>query len=235
MAMLGRTQRTRPESGLRWTSTVPYIGEMTPSAGVGDEGFLVPRFDRTVRLGEYLEHCPPNATTRGTFLSHLCDHVRQELGRDPPELYDGLTSRRWVPFQKCALSDFMKLAYNAAVLVHASLPVAEGLRRIGWLAYPSFAATMAGRVVLFAFGDRMENILEAAPNAYRLTLPEASLRVTAQGPAHYLLELRRVYSFLDSYHVGVIEGTVRAHGHDPEIRLRPRGRPSDADVDLRWR
>jgi uncharacterized protein (TIGR02265 family) len=198
-------------------------------------GFFAPDFDRAVDLREYVDLCPPGATTRGTFLTHLCDHVRKEVGPfRSASIHDRVASRRWVPFGSYALTDFMKLAHSAAGLVHPSHPAGEGLRRLGWLAYPSFAATMAGRVVLFALGSRMEDVMESATTAYKVTLPEATVRVLRRASKHYRLELRSVFSFVDTYQVGVLEGAFRAHGIEPSILVRNGDRKCDADLDVRW-
>ena len=38
----------------------------------------------------------------------------------------------------------MHLVVNAARILHPKEAISEGMRRVGWLAYPSFAATMGG-------------------------------------------------------------------------------------------
>lgn len=67
----------------------------------------------------------------------------------------------------------MRLAHNGAKLAYLRLALSDGLRRIGWMSYPSFAATMAGRVVLFALGESLEDVVRAAPKAYGIGLPGA--------------------------------------------------------------
>jgi uncharacterized protein (TIGR02265 family) len=199
-----------------------------------DEGFFTPTFAEELSVDRYLTACPADAVTRGTFFLHVRDHVHKELGREPDALFEGVKRRSWLPFHSYSLREFMRLAHNGAKLAYPRLPTSDGLRRIGWMSYPSFAATMAGRVVLFAFGDRLEDVVKAAPKAYGIGLPGATVTSRALGPKHWRFSLRDVYSFVDAYHYGVLEGTVLAFSQRPLIRLRLLGSPSDADFDVRW-
>jgi len=149
--------------------------------------------------------------------------------------YEGQPTLRWIAFRQYSLRDFMRLAYNAARAVHPSLPRGEGLRRIGWMSYPSFAATMAGRVVLFAFGDRIENVLTAAAKSYRLALPCANITTERVDERHYRLLMRDVPSFAETMHCGVLEGAIKEHGFEPEMLVRRGATPADVDFDIRWR
>jgi uncharacterized protein (TIGR02265 family) len=207
-----------------------------------------PILDRDVDLGAYLEACPPTATTRGTFFQHVRDRVLERegvrAGSTNPQscapgvdgrwLYEGVSERVWSPFTRYPLRDFMKLAYNAATLLYPQVPTAEGLRRIGWLSYESFRATTAGRVVLFAMGQRLEDVLSMAPAAYRIALPSAVVRMSRIDARTFHFELSNVHSFLDSYHYGVIEGACVAFGHQPQVVLEPGNRLCDGEAQVSW-
>jgi uncharacterized protein (TIGR02265 family) len=182
----------------------------------------------------YVRSCPPNAATQGTFFRHVRDAVVAKTGDVPASLMRGLTERSWAPFLKYPLRDFMHLAVNAARILHADQPLAEGLRRVGWLAYPSFASTMAGRIVLLAFGDSLEDVVKATPQAYAITLPSAMVGVKKLGERRYVLEFRDTYSFVDTYHRGVIEGAARAHGFEAKIQVHRKSRQCDADFEGGW-
>jgi uncharacterized protein (TIGR02265 family) len=199
-----------------------------------DEGFFTPTFTEDVPLDRYLAACPAKAVTRGTFFLHVRDHVAKELGQVPDTLFEGVSRRSWLPFHTYSLREFMRLAHNGARLSYPRMATSDGLRRIGWMSYPSFAATMAGRVVLFAFGDQLVDVVKAAPKAYGIGLPGATVTSHEVGAQHWRFLLRDVYSFVDAYHYGVLEGTVLAFSRTPRIRMRLLGRASDADFDVRW-
>jgi uncharacterized protein (TIGR02265 family) len=187
-----------------------------------------------IDVERYLQACPVDAATQGTFFQHVRDAVLRKTGSAPGSLMRGVPEHHWVPFLKYPLTDFMRLAVNAARILHADKPLAEGLRRVGWLAYPSFAATMAGRIVLRAFGDTLEDVVRAAPKAYAITLPSATVSVKNLGRRRYLFEFRNTYCFVDTYHRGVLEGAIRSHGFDPKIEVRTKRRLCDADLEGGW-
>jgi len=199
-----------------------------------DHEFVTPKWTDEVPLKPYLDACPDSATTRGTFFLHVHDHVTRELRAAPDALFEGVPRRRWLPFHSYPLREFMRLAHNGARLAFPRMAVSDGLRHLGWMSYPSFAATMAGRVILYAFGNELEDVLRAAPKAYGVGLPGATMRMREIAPARWRVELRDVHSFVDSYHYGVLEGAVRAFSHTPRIRMRKGPRLCDADFDVRW-
>jgi uncharacterized protein (TIGR02265 family) len=199
-----------------------------------DPDFAQPDFAGSMNVERYLAACPPAATTRGTFFTHIRDHVRRNLEQDPELLYKGVQRRQWHAFNLYPLIDFMQLTVNACQLMHPRLPVGEALRRMGWLSFSSFTATMSGRVVAFALGNRFEDVLRAGPAAYRFTLPSSIVRISAVAEKHFRIEMRCVPSFVDTYHFGVIEGAATALGQSVTIKVRRGARLSDADFDIRW-
>ena len=149
-------------------------------------------------------------------------------------MYEGIADRRWVVFKTYPLRDFMRLALNAARILNATVPLSEALRRLGRTAFPSLRATMAGRVVLYALGNRLEDAFRNAPRAYKMVLPQAEVIVDVRDWSGSI-ELRRVYNFATSYHFGVFEGTIAEYGFQPRIRIRPGRRWCDATFDVDWR
>jgi uncharacterized protein (TIGR02265 family) len=196
-----------------------------------------PDFARDVSLDAYLAACPSDATTRGIFFESVQKLVQSELGRIDDALYAGLETRRWswVQFKTYPLRDFLRLAHNAARMAFPRLPQGEALRRIGWQAYPTFAATMAGRVALFAFGQETGDIVTSLPKSYALALPGSRVSVHRLGANHARVEMRDVYSFAETYQAGVIEGASRTRGETRIQVLVARGsRICDVDFDVQW-
>jgi hypothetical protein len=91
----------------------------------------------------------------------------------------------------------------------------EAIRLVGRLAYSGFASTMADRVVLFALGEAIDDVISAVPKAYSVTIPDAVVKVTRLEPRRLVFERRNVYCFVDTYHRGVIEGALIAFGSSP--------------------
>lgn len=182
----------------------------------------------------YIRACPARATTLGTFFHHVREAVVERTGGTQDRLFAGVSRDRWISFRKYELREFMRLLVNAAGILHADQPLGEGLRRLGWLAYPSFASTMAGRVVLFALGEGLEEMAEALPKAYALGVPEAHVESKKLGPRHYLIRLSDVHCFVDTYHLGVIEGAFTARHVVPRIVVRLGKRSCDAEFEGTW-
>ncbi len=197
-----------------------------------------PDFGKEVSLEAYLAACPTEATTRGIFFESVQKVVQAELGRIDDAVYAGLEARRWswVPFKTYPLRDFMRLAHNAARLAFPRLAQGEALRRIGWQCFPTFGATMAGRVALYAFGQQTADLITALPKSYMLALPGSRVTVHSLGKSHARVELRDVYSFAETYHAGIIEGASRARGETRlQVLVAARGsRSCDVDFDLQW-
>jgi uncharacterized protein (TIGR02265 family) len=187
-----------------------------------------------VDVERFLKACPPDESTQGTFLQYIRDEVVKRMGNAPAKLFEGLPRDRWRPFLKYPLRELMQIVVNAARILYPKLPLSEGMRRVGWFAYPSFAATMAGRVVLFAFGETLEDVVRSVPKAYAVCVPEAQVTLTSHLERHFTLEFRGVYCFVDTYHRGVIEGAIWCHGFDPVVEVTPGSRICDANMVADW-
>ena len=186
-----------------------------------------------VDVARYLRLCPAGSTTQGTFFQFIRAEVEARCGTDA-RLFEGLARREWTAFKKYPLHEFMVLSVNAARLAYGEEAMSEGLRRIGRLAYPSFAATMAGRVVLYAFGDRLEHMVRALPKAYAISVPGTRLEVEELGPRRYRIVMCDVYNFVDTYHLGVLEGAILGMGHQPKISVHVDERHCDAVFEGGW-
>jgi len=149
------------------------------------------------------------------------------------ELYLGLTARRWTPFLDYPLRDLMHLMVNSTRLRWPNEPLREGLRRVGWTAYSTFQDSMAGRVI-FAVGPKdLESKMGVVAKGISLSVSHAILKPRRVAERHWHLAYDHVYCFLDSYHVGIVEGFVRAHGFTAEIGIRAES-PDRATFDVRW-
>ena len=189
--------------------------------------------DLQIDVDFYLRSCPADATVPGVFLQDLAKLVMGRQHGATEQLYAGLKDRRWTAFKPYPLRDFMRLAVNAARILDPGVPLSEALRRLGRTAFPSLQATMAGRIVLYALGDRLEDAFRNAPKAYKLVLPHAEVTVDV-GEKAGTIELRGVYNFVTTYHYGVFEGTIAAYGFHPRIAIRPSRRWCDATFDVSW-
>jgi uncharacterized protein (TIGR02265 family) len=193
-----------------------------------------PSLRQSIDVAQSIKACPVESTTTGTFFQHVREAVAKRTGGIPGTLLKGMTTDRWTPFLQYPLRDFMQLTVNAAGILHPHEPLAEGIRRIGWLAYPSFASTMAGRIVLFAFGEKLEQVVQATPRIFAVTVPGVVVTILGQSERRALLQFRGVYCFADCFMRGVLEGSIWCHGFEPQVIVTTGARPSDAEFDTRW-
>jgi uncharacterized protein (TIGR02265 family) len=198
-----------------------------------DAGFTTPSFTADLDVDGYIARTPEAATTKGMFLTSCAELARRAAPSRADEVFAGVTARRWTAFLDYPLRDQMRLTANAARLRWPNEPVREGLRRIGWTAYPTFAASMAGRVVLGVVGSNLEAKLSVLSRGMEVSVSHAQIRATRLESRHWRVDYAKVFSFLDSYHVGLLEGAARAHGETLAVRIRAAS-PDAATFDLRW-
>jgi uncharacterized protein (TIGR02265 family) len=190
------------------------------------EGFHQPDVLAPLELDARLSGIPKDANVKGMFLSSLVDHVEARTG-------ERIGRKRYVAFVSYPLAELLELLPKAAELVHPNLPVREGMRRLGQAAYPTFADSTLGRVLMSIAGSDPRAALHLAPRAYRLVGNTGEARVVDVDDCTSILELRGVWSFPDAYNVGVHEGALEAFGQDGEVRVRVHS-ISDVDLEIRW-
>ena len=195
--------------------------------------FTPPDFTSDLDVEAWVGRCPSEATTRGMFLTSCADMGRRAAPSRVDEVYAGLTARRWTPFLDYPLRDMMRLMVNVTRLRWPHEPLREGLRRVGWTSYSTFQDSMAGRII-FAVGPKdMESKMGLVAKGVSLSVSHAILTPRRMADRHWRLDYDHVYCFLDSHHVGIVEGYVRAHGFAAQIGIRAES-PDRATFDLRW-
>lgn len=191
------------------------------------EGFREPDMWAPLGLEERLQGLPSAATVKGMFLSNIADLVEQRSGARPGR-------KRYIAFSNYPLREMVELLPKAAELAYPGLPAREGMRRLGRLAYPTFASSTVGRVVMSIAGEDPRSALHVAPKAYRLIGNTGTAHVVDTGDSDAMLELRGVWGWPDAYNVGVHEGALDALGVDGEVLVRVHSL-CDADLLVRWR
>jgi uncharacterized protein (TIGR02265 family) len=202
-------------------------------ASGGDPEFVAPDYSLPIDVDACIARCPPDATAKGMFLTTCVDLGRRAAPSRVDEVFAGVGARRWMPFLEYPLRDNMRLMFNASRLRWPGEPVRERLRRVGWLSYPTFADSMAGRVILGVTSKDLESKFSILTKSFSLSVSHAKVTPRRVGDRHWQIDYKRVYCFLDSYHVGIIEGFVRVHGHEPTMRVRLTS-PESGTFDLRW-
>jgi uncharacterized protein (TIGR02265 family) len=145
--------------------------------------------------------------------------VRRQAGRDS-----------YSPLIPYPTSELISVLFECSQLAFPGVPPREALRRLGQRVFTNLRATSAGTFLFAVAGRKATAALGLVNRAYRLFSTNCTA-VPRQYPADgtWVIELRNVWSFVDSYHVGIFEGALAGYGEHPEIRVRTLAL---ADADL---
>lgn len=187
--------------------------------------FRVPDFSAPLDAEARIAMAPSDGWVRGMFFHDPIALARERSGRAP-----GLS--RYTSFKSYPLRDYLRVLVSCAQLVHPDLPLREGLRRLGHLAYPAFVGSTIGRV-LFSVASDWIAALRLASQAYRVAVSPGRVFVQDAGPGRAIAELRHMWSFAEAYQVGIFEGALRAFGKTGTVRIRIQT-TSEVDLLLEW-
>jgi hypothetical protein len=183
----------------------------------------------TVRTGDILAHpidveayaagLPEEACTKGYFINQLAESVRESR----PEAYPEFIARypdRLPLFRNVPMRDSLRRGVDAACLSHPDVPVAEALRRMGWLGYRSFLGSLFGKVVFIAMGRDLESIYRFGPRAHAHSEKNGTQAVYSRlGDRHFRYDYDPCFTWLDCYEIGIIEGAAMMCGYSTQIQV----------------
>jgi uncharacterized protein (TIGR02265 family) len=196
--------------------------------------FAPPDFDAPLDVEEAIARTPAVVQTKGMFTRQIVELGRRAAPSRDGEILAGVPRRHWMPFLDYPLREHMRLLANVAPIRYAGLTMREGLRRLGWSAFATFADSMAGKVVLGAVGGdideraegsasrSLESVLAVADRGISLSISHGKVVSRKIEPGLWELYYSEIWCFLDSYHVGIIEGVFRTKGiaYDLRVKLR---------------
>jgi uncharacterized protein (TIGR02265 family) len=122
-------------------------------------GFTPPDFSAPLDEAEALARIPTEATVKGMFLAAAVEAMR---ARD----HAPSSEETFVPFDDYPMRRAVALLFEAARAVHPGLPIREGIRRLTWSAYGTFADSLIGRVVFAAARRSPASIYRLAARAW---------------------------------------------------------------------
>lgn len=211
-----------------------YNRGVVGEAAEQDGPFEAPDFRRDLDPTPYLERVPPDALCKGMFFHDVMKAVRRVAPEAEAKLVPHMGRRRYVSFKDYPLVEHMQLTAEAVKLLYPKVPTREGMRRLGWLAYPTFVESMIGRVVFGILGEDLDKIFEVGPRSFEVSLTRGRAVSRKLGERHWRYEMTDIFGYLDAYYVGVIEGPIRHLGHVPDVRVHLTSL-SDGVLDIRWR
>lgn len=168
---------------------------------------------------------PESGTVRGLYFA--------EILRLAPMLRS-MHQQRYVAFSKYPLRDFMQLLIDAGRTVHASKTPEQALYTLGLTTYSTFASSISGMALLSSIGIDIERVLDLVSRAYPLALEPSRVELVSRGIGEAVVQLRDVWTFPESYHVGVWLGGMDILGLTGEVDVI-RHNWSSVDFHLKWR
>lgn len=189
------------------------------------KGFVAPDFSAPVDLAAHRALVQPGATVKGMQLAALLERC-EEAGKP-------IEGKRYIAFLDYPGEELLELLVEAAARCHPTVPLREGLRRLGHSAYPVLKNTSVGRVVFGLVGDDPVALAKLVTKGYALSNSSGTARALEATNEYAILRLEGMYSFIDAWHVGIIEGAAHSMGRTPELLLKLRS-PTSADFFVRW-
>lgn len=183
-----------------------YVGDVRP-------GFSPPDFSQPLDVEAHLARIPATATVKGLVAESIVEAVAAE--RKPP-----ITTVRFASFRDYPLRDIVALKVDAARAVRPDAPLREGLAVVGRRLFPKFVSTLLGRVMYGVFGGNVSSILRLANKSYEQTQTLGRVETAVVGPTSIRMHFTNTHTFLDAYHVGVLQGTLQACKVEGHVLVR---------------
>ena len=188
--------------------------------------FFAPNWNAPLDPVRYLLTIPATATISGMFLLGMVNEA-QERG-----LKLASAAPRYLPFNFYPVRDHVQLMFDYSQAMFPSLPLRQGVRKIGHGASHALLSSTIGRVMLATATDPVSS-LAAFASSYAVNLRPGSAEVVRHGANWAIVALRDVHYLLDSNHIGTWEGVLKLVGMRGEVLYRSLG-PAAADFLITW-
>jgi len=176
-------------------------------------------WDKPLHIDEYRALVPLNGTVRGTQFAALASACA-EIGNPFDASYNALKSYPG--------DAFLTVLVEAAQRLHQKVSLREGLRRLGYRAYPALKETLVGKIIFAAAGRDIGQTWKLATRGYQASSNTGGVELLESDSTHVIVRLTDIYSFIDAWHVGILEGVASIHGFKAHVTMH-RLSPMSAD------
>ena len=211
----------------RCDGEVDYTPSRATLIGLMADSFTLPDTEAPLDLEERLAKLPAGMTVKGMFMKSVGDAAtavsRTKHGRG-----------HWMGFKDYPVQEWLELLVECGRVVHPRASPREGIRRLGQSAYPTFAESTVGKVVMSVAGNNLAAALRQAPRAYAVSGNGATLEIGSVAEGSALLHLRNAWDFPEAWGLGVFEGVIQAFHRQGTVRTRTLS-ICNVDLELTWK
>ncbi len=193
---------------------------------VDESEFAEPPWESPLDTALVLRSVPEDGRIAGMFSQAVLEALKQG-GQPSPA-----PRERYLPFGFYPQREHVKLVIDAARLLFPGKSTRAALRSLGRGAPTALLQTTLGRVSLGS-AQSAEQAVRALVNTYPSNVRPSESSIVSVSDTHALVTLRGIHFFLDSHHVGVLEGTLRYAGVHGRVRIRTR-EAGCADLLCTW-
>ncbi len=181
---------------------------------------------RHIDVNAYIKRVPKHATGKGMFLVRLLQELdRRGIARP--------TSERFLPFGDYPLQRCLELNAQAARLMFPTLPLADGLRRVAWTSFDTFARSLIGQVLFGAVGHDVDSILKLSSRALSCATNVGTNELEVIRDRTAVLQVEDAFLFAEQFGVGMLEGVLRTCKCEGEV-LASMTSPTSGAFYVRW-
>ena len=181
------------------------------SAMSGD--FVAIDWDARLDVNAHLEAMSPNGTIKGMFPAGVVEACRLR-GRTIADARE-----RYLPFQDYPLREWVLILAGAAPILFPRVSIRMALRKLGRGTYDAYVKSMVGKIT-FGMSADFASALTATAKSYAIVLPPSRVEILSIEPSRATLRFTDVANFLDSHHVGVLEGIGHAFATRIDVKVR---------------
>jgi uncharacterized protein (TIGR02265 family) len=189
--------------------------------------FVEPPWAAPLDVERVLAAVSPSATIAGMFFLAIMEGSQRRQVPLP------FARARYLPFGFYPIREFVPLLVLAAQRFYPQQTLREGLRRIGASGPAAFLSSTLGRVTLGS-SQGAHATVSAIAKTYSINIRPSRCEVVQSLPHSMRVSFDAVPYFLDSHHVGVLEGTLLYAGVEGSVRICSRSETA-ADLWLEWR
>ncbi len=188
--------------------------------------YVEPPWSAPLDANAAIRAIPETATISGMFLTPLILEAKKK-GYVLPSARD-----RYVPFQFYSLREHSRLLVETCERAYRDRPLRQALRKLGRGAPAALVASTLGKIVLGSV-EGVEQVVTAMAKAYPLNARPSRVDVIEARPGRAVVRFEELHYFLDSHHVGAMEGVLNFAGVSGRVLIASRS-PAAADMLLEW-